>query len=69
MRDRTQEVREIVERYKDIEFIPLRIQDAFDPAWWKRVSNTSSSRISVDLSTESMIATTFLYSVIINKIG
>ncbi|EPQ52610.1 hypothetical protein GLOTRDRAFT_64309, partial [Gloeophyllum trabeum ATCC 11539] len=37
MRDRTDDVRRIVERYDDLEFVPLRIEDAFDESWWESV--------------------------------
>lgn len=36
MRDRTDEVRTVVEGYDRFEFIPLRIEDAFDSSWWEK---------------------------------
>jgi hypothetical protein len=36
--DRIMQIREAVARYDGCEFIPVRIQDAFDRGWWERVS-------------------------------
>ncbi|KAH9002880.1 hypothetical protein EDB86DRAFT_83120 [Lactarius hatsudake] len=36
--DRTKQIREAVARYEGFEFIPVRMQDAFDRGWWQRVS-------------------------------
>lgn len=42
-KDRTGEVRAAIQAYSDpltkfeIDFIPLRLEDAFDGAWWKSV--------------------------------
>ena len=50
-------MREAVARYKGCEFIPLRVQDAFDRSWWKRVSGDAASslaEIPVDLSDEGL---------------
>ena len=52
MKDRTDEVREAVKRYEGVEFVPLRLEDAFDPEWWARIGQPSAADISVDLSTE-----------------
>ncbi|KAH9058354.1 hypothetical protein EDB87DRAFT_1626203 [Lactarius vividus] len=38
MGDRTEQIREAVARYEGFEFIPVRMQDAFDRSWWERVS-------------------------------
>jgi len=37
MRDMTQQIREVVERYEGFKFVPLRIEDAFDSSWWELV--------------------------------
>lgn len=42
MKDRTEDIREVVERYKAFEFIPIRLEDAFDERWWKSVDGTFS---------------------------
>jgi cytoplasmic tRNA 2-thiolation protein 2 len=55
MRDRTDEVRKIVETYEGFEFVSLRIEDAFDPRWWAKVSGRNKEReqdLGVDLSDE-----------------
>ena len=38
-------MREAVARYKGCEFIPLRVQDAFDRSWWERVSGDAASTV------------------------
>lgn len=52
-KDKTEEIRSIVESYpgSPFEFIPLRLEDAFDPAWWARVGrgNLSGSARSLGL--------------------
>ncbi|KAI0264516.1 hypothetical protein BC834DRAFT_883479 [Gloeopeniophorella convolvens] len=55
--DRTQRIREAVEEYGEFEFVPVRVQDAFDRSWWERVSGGSvpnPSELSVDLSNEEL---------------
>jgi hypothetical protein len=52
-RDRTEEVRAIVEQYERFDFLPLRIEDAFDDAWWQKVGGQRpESHLSVDLANE-----------------
>lgn len=52
-RDRTEEVRAVVEKYSHFEFLPLRIEDAFDDAWWLKVGGQQSqSHLGVDLADE-----------------
>ncbi|KAL0954500.1 hypothetical protein HGRIS_003467 [Hohenbuehelia grisea] len=36
MRDRTEEIRQVVNKYDAFKFVPLRIEDAFDPDWWSK---------------------------------
>jgi cytoplasmic tRNA 2-thiolation protein 2 len=45
MNDRTAQIREAVARYEGFEFIPVRVQDAFDRSWWERVSGGAASRL------------------------
>jgi len=52
MKDRTEDVRAIVERYEPFEFIPLRLEDAFDKNWWARVGGEPGSDITVDTTDE-----------------
>ncbi|KIJ66861.1 hypothetical protein HYDPIDRAFT_149886 [Hydnomerulius pinastri MD-312] len=39
-RDRTEEIRSALAPYPEFEFIPLRLEDAFDESWWSNVANT-----------------------------
>ena len=51
-KDRTDEIKAIVESYPGtpFEFIPLRLEDAFDPLWWKQVGgDLSTSALSLGL--------------------
>lgn len=53
MEDRTEVVRSAVERYEGFEFIALRIQDAFDPAWWLKTTGAQIPiNLTVDLANE-----------------
>jgi len=57
MSDRTARIREAVARYEGFEFIPVRIQDAFDRRWWERVSGgaaPSLAELPVDLDSEGL---------------
>ncbi|GJE88635.1 cytoplasmic tRNA 2-thiolation protein [Phanerochaete sordida] len=52
-KDRTNEIRDVVAQIADVEFIPLRIQNAFDHSWWRSVShNNLNSDVIVDLNDE-----------------
>ncbi|KAJ7126960.1 hypothetical protein C8R44DRAFT_617440 [Mycena epipterygia] len=54
-RDRTNEVRAIVEKYGHFDFLPLRIEDAFDDVWWQRVGGQrAQSHFRVDLASEEL---------------
>ncbi|EIM91164.1 uncharacterized protein STEHIDRAFT_91166 [Stereum hirsutum FP-91666 SS1] len=55
MEDRTEMVRSSVERYEGFEFIALRVQDAFDPAWWLKTTGAQMpASLSVDLTNEDL---------------
>ncbi|KAJ7650220.1 hypothetical protein FB45DRAFT_887313 [Roridomyces roridus] len=55
-RDRTEEVRALVSEYRHFEFLPLRIEDAFDEAWWAKVGGRGlESNMTVDLADEDLI--------------
>ncbi|KAJ7494765.1 hypothetical protein B0H11DRAFT_1716995 [Mycena galericulata] len=55
-RDRTEEVRAVVEKYSHFDFLPLRIEDAFDDAWWLRAGGRRpESHLSVDLANEDLV--------------
>ncbi|KAJ6576474.1 hypothetical protein DFH09DRAFT_361875 [Mycena vulgaris] len=54
-RDRTDEVRAAVAQHAHFEFLPLRIEDAFDDAWWERVGGQRpAAHFSVDLADEEL---------------
>ena len=63
MEDRTERVRQVVERYAttspsfEFDFIPLRLEDAFDLEWWKRVGGgslaSSAQSLGMDMTNES----------------
>jgi cytoplasmic tRNA 2-thiolation protein 2 len=52
MRDRTEEVRRVVDAYEPLEFVSLRLEDAFDGTWWESVGGPASEDIYVGFSTE-----------------
>lgn len=37
MKDHTDEIARFVGQYDDLDFVPLRIQDAFDRVWWEKI--------------------------------
>ncbi|KAH9850268.1 hypothetical protein C2E23DRAFT_869999 [Lenzites betulinus] len=37
MKDRSEEIAQSVKRYDELDFVSLRIQDAFDRAWWEKI--------------------------------
>ncbi|KAF7374864.1 Cytoplasmic tRNA 2-thiolation protein 2 [Mycena sanguinolenta] len=60
-RDRTEEVRAVVEQYPHFTFLPLRLEDAFDDAWWKKVGGQrSESHLSVDLANGELVTSSQL---------
>jgi hypothetical protein len=52
MRDRTQELREMVQKNGQFEFKALRIEDAFDGDWWTSVGGKLNKAFGVDLTNE-----------------
>ncbi|OJA08483.1 hypothetical protein AZE42_02862 [Rhizopogon vesiculosus] len=57
MRDQTEDIRSVIQRYPSFDFVPLRIEDAFDDSWWTMVSGSSSiPQISLELGKEGLIA-------------
>ncbi|KIM39810.1 hypothetical protein M413DRAFT_446735 [Hebeloma cylindrosporum] len=58
-KDRIEEIREVVGYAgKPFEYIPLRLEDAFDPNWWDRIGGgnigTSARILGLDLSDEGL---------------
>jgi len=63
MRDRTAEVRAAVGKYKALDFIPLRIEDAFDHAWWEKVGGKPVQlNLDVDISNEGSCSSAVCFS-------
>lgn len=57
MRDRTSDVERRVAQYAGLDFVPLRIQDAFDPEWCRKVhASRKESSFSVDMTTEGQLS-------------
>ncbi|CDO74974.1 hypothetical protein BN946_scf184945.g46 [Trametes cinnabarina] len=55
MKDRTEEIARHIKRYDGLDFVSLRIQDAFDLSWWKRVGGKPfSSELGVTLADEDL---------------
>ncbi|KAI0714321.1 hypothetical protein C8T65DRAFT_644705 [Cerioporus squamosus] len=56
MKDRTDEIARFVSGYDELDFVPLRLQDAFDRSWWEKTGGrVSFSDIGVSLSDESLL--------------
>lgn len=56
MQDRTEDIQSVVERYPSFDFVPLRIEDAFDESWWTKVSGSNSTpQVWLELSKEGLI--------------
>ncbi|KAH9935255.1 hypothetical protein B0H21DRAFT_759246 [Amylocystis lapponica] len=55
MEDRRAEVEDAVRRYDGLDFVSLRIQDAFDPEWWTRTGGRPGfSVLNADLTSEEL---------------
>ena len=53
MRDRTPDIERLVSKYEGLEFVPLRIQEAFSSEWWRKVhASREEGSISVDMTSE-----------------
>lgn len=56
MQDRTEDIRSVVERYPSFDFVPLRIEDAFDGSWWTKVSRPNTTpQVWLELSKDGLI--------------
>ena len=55
MPDRTEDIEKFVSRYDELEVVTLRIRDAFDPSWWKKVGGRAmASDVGISLKDECM---------------
>ncbi|KAL4066872.1 hypothetical protein V8B97DRAFT_2090543 [Scleroderma yunnanense] len=54
--DRTEEIRKALVQYVNAEFIPLRLEDAFDESWWRSVAGTNDrSSLALELGKEGLL--------------
>ncbi|PSR75559.1 hypothetical protein PHLCEN_2v9039 [Hermanssonia centrifuga] len=55
MKDRTDEIREIVQKCEGVDFLPIHIQDAFDRAWWEKMGGKPVlSQVKIDMANENI---------------
>ncbi|KAI0635822.1 hypothetical protein C8Q77DRAFT_1207753 [Trametes polyzona] len=55
MQDRSEEIAQFVKRYDDLDFVSLRIRDAFDRSWWERTGGQPIvSSLGVSLADEAL---------------
>ncbi|KAI0833342.1 hypothetical protein BC628DRAFT_1307910 [Trametes gibbosa] len=59
MKERSEEIAQFVKGYDGLEFIPLRIQDAFDRTWWERTGGRPHPlQLGVSLTNEALFLKT-----------
>lgn len=57
--DRTEEMRSVLAPYVNVEFIPLRLEDAFDELWWGQVAGTNDmSLLALELGKDGLTTET-----------
>lgn len=53
MKDQTDKIRLLVEeKYPALQFIPLRLENAFDRTWWDKVGGNVTSDATADVTSE-----------------
>ncbi|KAK7050951.1 Cytoplasmic tRNA 2-thiolation protein 2 [Paramarasmius palmivorus] len=52
MKDCTEEIRQVVDQFGSFEFIPLRLENAFDKDWWKVVNGNTVEDLAIDSTNE-----------------
>lgn len=61
MKDNTEEIRKTVCDYEGVEIISLRVQDAFDSDWWRRIGQVPDlSSLTVNLSDGGELSFSFM---------
>lgn len=45
MTDRTPDITDACKRYENLDFLVYRLEDAFDPCWWAKVSGSCSHEV------------------------
>ncbi|KAG7451187.1 uncharacterized protein BT62DRAFT_941926 [Guyanagaster necrorhizus] len=69
MKDRTEKIRTAIASYGSLDFIPLRLEDAFDNSWWESVGGRPSpSDLEVDLSNEEIFISFFSKETIVDPV-
>ncbi|KAJ4500765.1 hypothetical protein C8R41DRAFT_907446 [Lentinula lateritia] len=59
MTDRTETIQQLVqEKFEALDFIPLRLENAFDPTWWDRVGGKPTSDMNADLINDDLFVST-----------
>ncbi|OCH83976.1 hypothetical protein OBBRIDRAFT_840060 [Obba rivulosa] len=54
-KDKISEVAEAVAQYEGVEFVPLRVQDAFDPLWWRCIYGEDAvSQLRINLENDEL---------------
>ena len=56
MRDRTNEIMKALASYPKFDFIPLRLEYAFDDSWWCTITTTDQDRsqLSIELGKDGL---------------
>ncbi|KAG5643017.1 hypothetical protein DXG03_001755 [Asterophora parasitica] len=55
-KNRTEEVKAAVAKYERLVFVPLKVEDAFDSAWWDSIGGKPSSKqLGMDITNEDLI--------------
>ncbi|KAJ3777100.1 hypothetical protein FB446DRAFT_718647 [Lentinula raphanica] len=61
MTDKTIKIQQILrEKYKTLEFIPLRLEDAFDMSWWDKVGGNAALDANADLTNDELFISSTL---------
>ncbi|KAG6842338.1 hypothetical protein C0991_010628 [Blastosporella zonata] len=54
-RDRTEDIRAVMKKYKGLDFIPLRVEDAFSRTWWDSVGGKRGAEdLGMDVANEGL---------------
>ncbi|KAG6862558.1 hypothetical protein C0995_000106 [Termitomyces sp. Mi166 len=62
-KDRTEDVRAVVEKYEGLTFIPIRVEDAFSREWWDNVGGKlDPDNLGLDLTNEDLLLSSISYA-------
>ncbi|KAJ3997417.1 hypothetical protein F5050DRAFT_1752364 [Lentinula boryana] len=63
MTDKTQKIHQLLqENYESLEFIPIRLENAFDLSWWNKVGGKAALDANTDLTSDELFVSTALNS-------